>query len=369
MKKRVMLFILILLALPLASASLGISPSKKTVNFQPGLEVEYLFNVFADTGQRIELYSAGEFAELVEFDRKELIGGGSFTVKIKLPNSIGKPGKHRILIGAREKADLEEGETGLGTSAAVQAPIDILVPYPGKYAEISLYATNANVGDFVEFKVAVSSKGEEPILAITNLEIYSEEKKIETLYLGSKSIESQKSETFKTFLNTSDYKAGDYKAIALVDYQAGIARAEKEFRIGSLFVNITDYSKDIVKKGIQPFNIKIESLWNNDIEKVYGEIYVAKNGENITNFLTPSVDLKKWEKKTLEGHIDTDKLDISEYDLKIKINYQERSTVTEDKLKVKREINLIFYIIGIALLIAIILYSLYYLRKKWLKKK
>lgn len=370
MKKEILVLLVIsifLLNLQLV-LSLGISPAIQYVDFQPGLELEYSFKVYANSGQTIEMYSDGEFSELVKFDKTELNGGGGFNVKIKLPQEIEIPGKHVLLIGAREKIDAESG--AIGTSVAVRAPIVIQVPYPGKYAEISLSTHNANVGEPVKFEVSVASMGKEPILATTNIEIYSEKKKIETLDLGAKLIENQKSDKFIKILNTSNYKSGDYNATAIVDYQEAIAKKSSVFRIGQLFVNMTNYTNEIIKGGIKPFEINIESLWNDPIENVYGEVYILKDNKNITDFLTPSINLGGWEKKTLNGYVDTDVLELGEYDLNININYEGKETMNKGKLTIKmKQKYWIYCIIGGILIVLIILIALYFKFIKTIFKK
>jgi len=367
MEKRVIVLLIILVFLPLVSA-LGISPAKKYVNFKPNLELEYSFKIFADSKQKIELYAAGEFSDLVTFDKKELVGGGSFKVRIKLPDKIEKPGEHRILIGAREKAEEEEM---LGTVVAVQAPIVVFVPYPGKYAEVSLSANNANVGEPIKFEVNVKSLGNESIIATTNIEIYNaNEEKIETLYLGTKKIDNQTSAVFKKTLDTKNYQPGNYEALAIVDYQEGVAKANKKFRIGHLFVNITNYTKEVIKKGIQPFEIEIESLWNDKIDNVYAKVFVNKQNHSVITFQTPSAELNEWEKKTLLGYIDTDKLKIGRYDLKIVVHYVENSTAIDGKLDVVRKSQLVFYLLIIGIIIAVISLGIgVYLWRRHAKKK
>jgi len=366
MKKEISVLLIIsvfLLNLQLV-LSLGISPAIQRVDFLPGLELEYSFNIYANPEQIIEVYSEGEFSDLVRFDKTELNGGGRFSVKIKLPQEIEIPGKHVLLIGAREKADSEDGT--IGTSVIVRAPIVIQVPYPGKYAEISLSTNNANIGEPVKFEVTVASMGKEPISATTKIEIYSEKKKIETLDLGTKLIENQKSDKFIKILNTDNYNQGDYNATAIVDYQAAIAETNKVFRIGQLFVNMTNYTREIIKEGIKPFEIHIESLWNNPIENIYGEVHVLKDNTSITNFLTPSVSLLGWEKKTLNGYVDTDILEPGEYDLDIKIIYEGKEAMNKGKLTIKiKQGYQTYYIIGGILLILIILIALYF---KFMKK-
>lgn len=336
---------------------LGISPAVQYVDFKPGLELEYSFNVYAEPEQTIELYSEGEFSDLVKFNKEELPGGGTFNAKIKLPQEIEIPGKHILLIGAREKIDEEIG--AIGTSVIVRVPIVIRVPYPGKYAEISLSVNNANVGEPVRFEVSVASMGKEPIMAATKIDIYSGKKKIETLDLGAKFIENQESYKFIKILNTSNYNPGDYNATAIVDYQYAIAKTSSVFRIGQLFVNMTNYTNKIIKGGIKPFEIDVESFWNDPIENVYGEVYVIKDNIKVIDFLTPSVNLVGWEKKTLKGYIDTEVLELGEYDLNISINYNGKETMNKGKLtikmiqKYKTYYMICGFLIGLAILIAL----------------
>jgi len=345
--------------------SLGISPGKQSVDFSPNLELEYTFRVLTGPTQEVELYALGDLAEFVEFDKKGFVGGGNFNVKIKLPSQIEKPGDHILLIGVREKVD-DEGD--IGGSVAVQSPIVISVPYPGKYAEISFDVSNVNVGEEINLEVYVESKGKEPIDTSTTVEVYDfEGKKIKNLNLGSFVINNQESYVFEG--NTNIDNPGSYKAIAIVNYQAGIARAESNFRVGYLFVNITSYTSKVIKKGIQPFIIGIENLWNDPLDNVFAEVYISKNGENVTDFLTPSSSLFKWEKKSLIGYLDTEKLDIGEYDSKIVLKYGNLTdvddlTIVEGKLKVVKEKNYLIYILVFVAALIILIFIYFKFRKK-----
>lgn len=365
---RILIFFLAgVLSLNLASAALGIGPAKQYVDFVPNLQLEYTFKVYTGASTQIELYSKGEFADLVEFDKKEMTGGGGFTVKIKLPGSIEKPGMHTILIGAREKVSEEEG---IGTSIAVQAPIFIFVPYPGKYAEATFLCNNANAGEPINFILGISNLGKEPVTAITGIDIYSEKAKMETLNLGVKYINNQEEWTFKKSLNTTNYKPGDYDANAIGDY-GGDKRINEtcKFRLGSLVVGIVNYTTEVFKPGIKPFEINIENLWNNDIENVYGSVYVSDNGENLTEFSTSGIYLKPWEKKTLKGYIDTNSIEKGEYDVQVRLNYAGVFSLARGKLMVKEKMGMILYIVlGVIVLIILIMTALI-IRYKFFRKK
>lgn len=355
----IIIFLLIeVFSLNLVSAALGIGPAKQYVDFKPDMQLEYTFNVYADGNTKIEMYAKEEFADLVKFDKKELTGGGSFTVKIKLPGSIEKPGMHTLLIGAREKID--EDKEGIGVSIAVQAPIFIFVPYPGKYAEAAFSCNNANAGEPVKFILDISNLGKEPITAVAGIDIYSGKNKIETLNLGLVEVINQEKYTFKRVLNTTNYKSGDYNSSAIVDY-GGDKKINTgcEFRLGSLFVNIVNYTSEAVKPGIKPFEINIESSWNNNLENVYGMVYVSNNGKNLTEFSTPGVSLSAWEKKTLKGYIDTNALENGEYDVQVRLNYAGTSSLARGKVKIMEKTNVILYvIIGVIALIILSIIAL-----------
>jgi hypothetical protein len=365
MKKSLFFVIIIMFLLSLKLGfSFSISPAIERVDFKPGLELGYSFHVEEDSRQKLEIYSEGDFSNMVKFDKKELIGSGDFNVRIKLPEDVDIPGKHTLLIGVREKKEPNsEGQT-IGTSITLRVPIIVSVPYPGKYAEISFSLNNVNQGDPVKFEVTVASMGKEPINANTKIEIYSGKNKITTLDLGNKIIENQNKYVFVKFLDTKEYHPGDYNATAIVDYQEGISRESNIFRIGTLFLNITNYTLSIVKEGIKPFMIDVESLWNNPVENVYGQIFILKDNNTLTSFSTPSVIVfQPWEKRTLTGYVDTGLLNTGGYDIRMVLNYLEKNTTLDGKLKIKNKTNYQLYGLLIIVLLLIIISLIFFVYK------
>jgi|TARA_B100002003_G_C14066261_1_gene513122 hypothetical protein len=324
---------------------LGISPSKHVVDYVPGLELEYDFTVYASADQKVELYALGDFNDSVVFDKESFIGTNSFHASVKLPLTTKRPGKHVLLIGSRE-VSVDDSGNSVGASAAVQVPIVIRVPYPGKYAEINFVTNNVNQGDDLEFIIDVNSRGSSPINAQASIEILRVDgESVERLDLGSKEILNQDSYSFKKIFETDNYEPGDYNAVAIVSYVEGIAKAESLFRLGRLFVNITNYTSEVVRDGIKPFQIDIESLWNDPIENVHAEVYFSKEGKKIADFLTPSFSLTGWEVKSFTGYFDTDLFDYDIYDTKIILNYENQTIVNGKLLVVKEENNFKFYLI------------------------
>ena len=303
--------------------ALGMGPAKTEVNFVPNYEfsVDYII-VDVSSNQELEVYAEGDLKEYVKFDKTNLIGEEGFKATIKLPDTIAKPGENKLFIGVKE---VESSGGGIATRLAIEALIVVRVPYPGKYAEISFSASNANVGEPINFAVGVNNLGKEDITAKTNIEIYSGDAIIETLDLGAKEIKTQTSASFEKDVSTADYKPGPYKAIATVDY-GKIAKAEREFKIGTLFFNITNWTSEVEKGKINPFYIEIESLWNSQIENIYAEANVTNQEESVDFFKTPSVSLGPWQKTVLKSYLNAEKLDTGGYKANIELFYADKTT-------------------------------------------
>ena len=374
MKKREMVFVLYLIisvnVLHLASAAMaGVSPGIYAVNFEPNLKTIAAFNFMSDGDSVFEVYVEGDLAKYVKLDPEELVGGGTVAVILDLPSKIDVPGNHVLHIGARQAPG---GEGGIGISANPQGTIIVIVPYPGKYATVSLSANNANVGEPVKFNAIATSLGKEDINAYAILDIISmkEKKQVDRIDFGSRFIPSTKSEQFYRELETKNYKAGNYNATIIVTY--GGEKPAKEsviFKLGELFVDILSYSNDFERGKINRFNIEAESFWNDPIENLYANVTILDY--NIT-FLTPSIDIAPWSKAFLTGYFDTTPIQEKKFKAKITLSYQDKTTEKVVDLRFKSKISILTYaiiggIVFVAILLAIAIILL--IRRKNAKEK
>jgi len=348
-------------------AALGLSPAIKNIDFSPNLKFEYTYTVEEDDSEKeIEIYAGGELAEYVSFDKTMLVGGGSFKVTVELPEEIKVPGKHRILIGVKEVPGDEESL--IGTSLTVEAVIYVFVPYPGKYLEASISTSgDVNAGENVKFISNVNNLGKEDVVAGIGIDVYSASgEKIETLGLGDKDIKSQERKTYNTILKTEDYKPGPYRAELVVNY-GEILRAETSFRIGGLFVNITNYTRELLSNKINKFSVGIESQWNSKLENIYAEVKVRDIN---LSFKTVSSELMPWERKSLEGYIDVGDFE-GVYDAVISLNYAGIISEKEIEIKIVKETNLTLHVLLGVLVFAVVLVYFFLInrRKNDTKKK
>jgi len=330
--KFLFVFFCLLIIVP-AVYSISISPSSIQIQFEPYYKNTYKFTV--GDADYIEVYKKGDLSEYVTINKTLFRGAGEFTVTIALPEKIENPGKNRIFIGAIEAPD---GGGTVAAIAAIQTPIDIYVPYPGKYIESSFDAPDVNVDETVNFNLNVNNLGTDDISTVyAVVDVFgSSGSKIASLSSEKIKIPSKSSMNFKMPFDTKGLKAGQYSAKATVFYDGDKKVHEKNFRIGDLVVAINSYTKTIFNGTINKFEIEVESGWNNKIENVYAVIDVKRRDGSlvISGLKTPTINLDPWEKKSFGIYIDTKGIYSGEYIIVITLNYRDKRTVVEDKLMI-----------------------------------
>jgi hypothetical protein len=230
----------------------------------------------------------------------------------------------------------------VGLAGNVRGILLIKVPYPGKYEVINSFeTTNANKGDPVNITMSVSNLGKEGIGTEAHVVIFNEKNKsVETYNLGSATIQPANSYQFFGMLSTTNYQPGDYRAEGYVDYDGGQLKAQSLFRLGTLFVGISNYSKEFERNQINQFNIEAESFWNDPIRDVPAEVKII--GHEI-EFSTPSVNLDPWKKQQLNGFFDTTGIEEKKFKANITLYYQGKSSSQIVNLKFKRETDYALY--------------------------
>jgi hypothetical protein len=380
MEKRLIIIILIIgicSIIPLINAgSIGISPAKYSVFFEPGLEKTFTFRVSNSDPERMnEIYVRGDLSEYVNLSKTIFNGEAVVEAKLKLPMKIEKPGGHRILIGAREMLPSGYSESpGIGGLAAIQAPIDVFVPYPGKYMEAKFIIPNINENANASYIIELYNLGTENISVKSNLKIFHEDKLISENKFESINIFSKDSKIIKGSVNTAGLKAGLYKAVYEADYGKEY-RLENEFKIGSLYINITSYSYKFFIGEVSPYYIEIENLWNNEIKNVYAIVSISENGKLLNTFKPSFVNIGPWEKNNLTSFFDATNLKEGRYIANLNIYYEGANTNKLVAIYIqKRPVKPIVYyisigIIVILLIIFLIIFYLFFKVRKLEKRK
>jgi hypothetical protein len=376
----ILTFILIVVHINLIS-SLGIVPAKVTANFKPGFEttINYSISGASKVTKNVDLYVEGELAEYINLSETILDPRekNHFTATVKLPDEL-EPGPNTAYVAVREEIDEELLGGAVGTAVVIRGVIKVLVPYPGKYLEISLKGHDANIGESIKFELGIISRGDENVIMDPRIEIYSENGElVDMLYFKQREIKSQERIDLQKDLDTTGYLSGNYYAIAKVEYDNGrlITEAESDFKIGKLHVNVLNYSQRIPIGGLQKFWMIIESGWNNRIDGAYAEIIIMNGSRKVTEFRTSPVNIDPWESKTLVGYIDSELFSEGVYGGESTVVYygRDRGKTTNQSIQIefyKPESNVLFYlfVVGIPATLILIMAVLFILTKKDGKK-
>ncbi len=325
-------FFCLLIFLP-AVYSVSISPSSIIIQFEPKYKNTYTFTV--GDANYIEIYKKGDLTEYVTINQTLFRGVGEFTVTIALPDKIEKPGKNRIIIGAME---VPAGGGTVTAVTAIQTPIDVYVPYPGKYIEAGFDAPNVNINEVANFNVFVNNLGTDDLETVhTIVEVFdSANAKIGILQSEKVRIATKASLSFVLPFNTTGFKPGPYKAKATLFYDGDKKNFDKSFKIGDLYIAIKSFPDSIFNGTINKFEIEIESGWNNKIENIYATIDIKRrDGISVIEGLkTPSIDMNPWENKKIAVYIDTKGLYAGEYIITVTLHYKDKTTISEQKLMI-----------------------------------
>jgi hypothetical protein len=314
-KVKMLIFLVVVLALSFnflglvnASRGLGIRPGLIDMHFQPGYKFSVDYEAWGGgNADDLEIFATGDFAEYVKFSKSYLKLPGSFTAYIALPEEAKKYGKNYLYIRVSEP-DLTAEEKflrgGINTRLALGALILIRVPYPGKYAEIEDFEINSgNAEDSVFFNLVVRGAGEENVFVKSNAEVFKDGQFLEKIDFGSKIVQPKKKSLFRAVRYGNHYEPGDYDVTAFIEFEDVILNETKVMRIGTMFVDILDWTREFNKSQISPFSIEVESKWANSLNNTYATVSITDDvGLVFSSFKTLPLDLGPWKKELKTNH-------------------------------------------------------------------
>ncbi|MFA5061090.1 MAG: hypothetical protein WC494_02140 [Candidatus Pacearchaeota archaeon] len=296
MKKGFLIFILLFARMVVASS--GVSPGSYEVNFEPFLEKTFSFAFIFEEGVVSTISVEGPLSDYVFLDKRTIIGSEVVTARLKLPEKIDFYGVNKIRISAKQ---VPEESGGVELISNVGGIIRVFVPYPGKRPVVFLNVYEGNERENVRMNLKIINEGNESFLAKPSIHLFNGEEKVYEKSFNESVINSLNSYEIDDYLNTSALSSGEYGAVALVDYGVGFfERGEDFFRIGKLFINITNYTMELNRSEVEKFNIELESLYNNEIREAYAEVFIEGK-----SFYSPIFYMKPWEKKNISVFLDT----------------------------------------------------------------
>jgi len=330
--KFVLIFV-VMLVLAGNVSGIGIAPGSTTVDFESGLERTVNFKVINNENKDMKVFFnvEGELAPyvtlsnlLVDFAAGEESKQFSYTVE--LPKKLKKPGTHIAKIIAIDlPPDADSEGTYVGARVGVVSRLEVKVPYPGKYAEAKLRISEGQPGEDAVFVVKVYNYGAQKInKAEATIDILGPtNERIATIISDTKSIDAKGMRELKAVWRPEN--PGLYHAVATVRYDGKIARAEENFYVGDVFIELLNIDvKNFRLGGVAKFEMEVESKWNDVLKNVFAEIEMRnQNGDAVGNFKSTSTDLDVLAKEIIIAYWDTENIEPGQYDATITLNYND----------------------------------------------
>jgi hypothetical protein len=325
-------------------SAIGITPGRSTLDYTPGVDIEKTIQVLNSEHENLEvaMMIQGELNQSIQISEGKLEflpseESKSFTFKINSPVGL-DPGLHSAEILAVEIP--KSGSGYVGATVAVATQIHINVPYPGKYLDADFNILDAEPETAATLIVPVINRGKLGIgSAHANIEIYNldYEKKAEVttdfLEIGP-GLRSELSAKWNISVNS-----GNYIARITLTYDGETRTFEKEFAIGNRKLEIESILvNNFQLGGIAKLQILVENKWNKEIKGVYANLLVYNNeGQIMTDVKSAAEDIPELSKKTLLAYWDTIGVREGEYNGKLLVYYDDKTSDKNLVLKVSED--------------------------------
>ena len=330
---KLLMFALMAVLLSASVAAIGVTPGRTTILFEPNAKQTLGFDILNDQHKdvRVKLTIDGDaegvevnlVQDIIKFkddeERKHV------DYELKLPKSFETPGTKEIRIAITEMPD-EKSDKPITVNAMVGVitQVRIRVPTEGKYLTVeSLEISEGGEGEYATFLLPVTNIGTEKISkASAKVSIFDlENKLIATVSTQEESLDAARRTLLKAVWQ-ANVKPGKYFAVANVAYDGKSAKAEKNFNVGKIKLDIVEmYAKNFRLGGIAKMDVKVKSNWN-EILKVFGELFIKTTSmDPIASVKTSTEDVKPNSEQVLSAYWDTTGIKEGKYYITLRINY------------------------------------------------
>lgn len=343
---------------------------KHRVHFEPKLEKDFELCVThtKNSALDVEVYvKNGPLSEYVSVEDSELnfVGPGERCTNyhLELPSEVDVFGKVRVLIVAKGVNPNSEGGF-MNVIVAMRHPLEIIVPWPGKYLSGSLSAKNVEEGEEVPMRLNIEAKGKETVESansqITIFDAYNHS--ISTLQLPElRDIVPGNSTSLSVNWSSTGYTKGKYKAKAKVFYSNRTLEKEAIFYIGGLSMEVLNHTKNITNGSIKPIKVMIQSQWTEPIGEAYLGIQIHGKKTKTSN-----KKVNPWEETEFVGYVDATNFPLGETDLKITSHYLNGESIYNGKINIVPAPEEKSFEISFTLILVTIVVLLFLLNFAWI---
>ncbi|MDO8508515.1 MAG: hypothetical protein Q7S27_02405 [Nanoarchaeota archaeon] len=337
------------------ASSIGITPGRTSVNFEPHLERDIPFSVVNNEHKNMQVVFMvqGELNESITLidsndDKVKDKKGSSiieflpseetknFRYNVKLPNKL-EPGLHTAEVIALEIPKANEAGTFVGATVAVATQLYVYVPYPGKYLDVDVNLFDVESNSTATFVIPLLNRGKVGIgEARAVIDIYTSlNERVATIETDHFPVEpgARTELSAKWPVNVAP---GNYFAKVTVFYDGETKEIEKQFAVGISLLSIESILvNDFTLGEIAKLQILIENRWNEQMKNVFANLLVYNEDKDVmADVKSAGEDIPALSRAELVAYWDTVGVQEGEYEGKLLINYNEKTADKNLLLKI-----------------------------------
>lgn len=329
MKYKPIVWMLVFLILTTSTLALGIRPAKTTVNFEPGLEKDYVFYIVnnEDRPLTIGLGANGILKDYISFEHNEITLQAEEKLKevkfkLTLPQAL-TPGLNLGEITVSERSqDVEPTKITGMISANLQLihKVFVVAPYPEKYVDVDIRLRIREIESDVITEI--KNSGSKAITeALTQIQVFDNNKKIKELKTPPISLQPTQTKQYYLTLSHDQLPEGEYDVNAQVLYDGEELEVTRKLLAGEPLITIINFNKFYLEKEASELQLELENKWNRLVTDIHADIVVKRNNQILYQGKTVSFDLKARGKDVVKTFIDASNIEAGEAQIEITLYY------------------------------------------------
>ncbi len=305
--------------------AIGIRPARTHLEFETTQSLEDTFWVVNNDEREMSLRidKTGELAEYVTIREtglnfREDTDALPIHFRIDLPNKI-PPGESTAVIIVEESLPISSANT-VSSRIILKHKIIVQGPYPDKFITVKLNFHERE--DNIELVSEIENKGKNDL------------KEVQTIfYVNDKSNQQRIVETERDSLNTKEvtvlkssverelFDQGEYEVSSITVYDGDYMEVAEKMIIGKPEVDITYFDQFFTANQINEYNLELFNKWNKEVENVFVDVEIKKDGEKVDGFRTKTVDIEGETRKQIQDYFDGTDRDPDEYMFEMVVNF------------------------------------------------
>lgn len=325
------MFIFILISIILCAgfaSALGIMPARTFVESETdsGSVTEYEGNfwIVNNDAQKIEVkvYADGPLQDYIKIDTPSVNltpqeENRLVKYKINIPDL--PPGEHEnFLVVEQQVSSLENG--AIPSRVRLKHKLTVMGPYPDKFVTTNIRYLEED--EDVSLTAEVINKGKQDIGSVKTtfyVNDYEDEKAV--VETGEETLKTSERKLLRTKVGKDVLEKGEFEIRAVTLYDDLESEIVTTMKVGRPEVDIIYFDKLFTSDAINKYNMDLLNKWNKQVDNVYVDVSMKKDGKEIDSFRTKSVNIPGLATERVQDYLDAEGVSEGEYTFDMIVNF------------------------------------------------